>query len=100
MLHDNTAISNGATLMTQAATGTPFGDVAVTINGGSLRVNTNGPGAAFTIPTVNFAGGAFIRLDAQMGNDIQLTATTLTRGRGHLGHRPRRGRQPRQHRRR
>jgi fibronectin-binding autotransporter adhesin len=77
--HDNTAISNGATLMTQAALGTPFGDVAVTINGGSLRVNTNGPGAAFVIPTVNFAGGSFIRLDAQMGNDIQLTATTLAR---------------------
>lgn len=78
--HDNTAISNGATLLTQSAgIGTPFGDTAVTINGGSLRVNTNGPGAAFTIPTVNFAGGAFIRLDAQMGNDIQLTATTLAR---------------------
>ncbi len=79
-LHDNTAISNGATLMTQATTGTPFGDtVAVTLNGGSLRVNTNGPGAAFTIPTVTFAGNGYLRLDAQMGNDIQLTATTLTR---------------------
>jgi autotransporter-associated beta strand protein len=78
-LHDNTAISNGATLMTQATAGTPFGDVAVTINGGSLRVNTNGPGAAFTIPTVTFAGNGYLRLDAQMGNDIQLTATTLTR---------------------
>ncbi|MCX6839396.1 MAG: autotransporter-associated beta strand repeat-containing protein [Verrucomicrobia bacterium] len=78
-LHDNTAISNGATLLTQATTGTPFGDTAVTINGGSLRVNTNGPGAAFTIPTVNFAGGSYMRLDAMMGNDIQLTATTLAR---------------------
>jgi len=48
-LHDSSAISNGATLMTQNTQGTPFGDGAtntVTINGGSLRVNTNGPGAA------------------------------------------------------
>ncbi|MDB6120934.1 MAG: putative autotransporter protein, partial [Verrucomicrobiaceae bacterium] len=78
-LHDNTAINGGATLMTQATSGTPFGDTIVTINGGSLEVNTNGPGASFTVPTVNYGGGAYLRLDAQAGNDIQFTATTLAR---------------------
>ncbi|NBV84958.1 MAG: hypothetical protein EBS01_01540, partial [Verrucomicrobia bacterium] len=72
------AVSLGATLLTQATSGNPFGPIA-TINGGVLRVNTNGPGATIAMGTLNFAGGARLQLDAQMGNDIQVSVTTLSR---------------------
>ncbi|MDB6120920.1 MAG: transporter, partial [Verrucomicrobiaceae bacterium] len=77
--HNATSINNGGTLMTQATAGTPFGDTAVTINGGTLRINTNGPAATMTLATVTYAAGSYIRLDAMAGFDTQFTATALTR---------------------
>ncbi|MDB6076166.1 MAG: hypothetical protein JWO89_3806, partial [Verrucomicrobiaceae bacterium] len=83
--HNATSINNGGTLMTQATAGTPFGDTAVTINGGTLRINTNGPAATMTLATVTYAAGSYIRLDAMAGFDTQFTATALTRsGQGTL----------------
>jgi autotransporter-associated beta strand protein len=78
-LNDNVAVSNGATLLTNATGVTPFGDTILTINGAMVQINPYGAGAVVTANTLTIAGGATLRLDAQGGSDTQLTATTLTR---------------------
>lgn len=77
--HDNTA-ANAGTLQSSATSGTPFGDVAVTLNGGTIRMNSLAD-SAITMGTtgLNFAGGGIIRLDQAGAFQSQMTSASIVR---------------------
>ncbi|MGC3968276.1 MAG: autotransporter-associated beta strand repeat-containing protein [Pirellulales bacterium] len=78
-LNDNTAVNAGI-LQTSAVSGTPFGDVAVTLNGGTIRLLAAAD-STITMGTtgLSIGGGGVIRLDQTGAFNAQMTSANISR---------------------